>query len=124
MKLELNTKEWLAIYGLLERHANNDKHLTEVYNRMKASLVEALNTSSQVKQQVQFQTWFNINEEKVKELAARGSLRDQIVKTVGNRTSGVTHHNVLTDDDDEDNKIKVTVKPEPKKTAKAKQHRR
>lgn len=111
MKQELNTKEWLAIYGLLERHAGSDKHLTEIYNRMKANLVVALNTTEnlQSKKDSQFQAWFSINDSKVRELTEqRNAIKSELIKNVEQ-----ARRNVLTDDDDE-NEIKVTVKDSKK----------
>jgi hypothetical protein len=69
MKLELNNKEWLAIYGLLERYHNNDKHLTEIHNRMKITLNDALNTHHSAQKQTQFANWFSTNTEKIKEMS-------------------------------------------------------
>jgi len=88
MKLELNTKEWLAIYGALERHANGDKHLTEIHNRMKATLAGSLNELENSR----FNQWFAINTEKVKDLESQ---LDQITR------AKIRPSQVLTDDDDE-----------------------
>lgn len=68
MKLELNIKEWLAIYGLLERQVpSTDKQIVEVHNRMKSHLV----TIMQESQRDQFETWFQQTGEKVADLESQ-----------------------------------------------------
>lgn len=70
MKLELNTKEWLAIYGLLERQfPNPDKHLLEIHSRMKAQLTNLIQDSNRD----QFEEWFGQTEQKVIDLRNKNS---------------------------------------------------
>jgi hypothetical protein len=87
MKLELNIKEWLALYGLLERQAASpDKHLTEVQNRMKATLVSALTTLDREP----FERWFDATQRKIDVLEQENTGVKQSMAAP-----------VLTDDDNE-----------------------
>lgn len=88
MKLELNIKEWLALYGLLERQAANpDKHLVEVQNRMKATLVSALTSLDREP----FERWFDVTQRKIDVLKQENTNVKQSMATTP----------VLTDDDNE-----------------------
>lgn len=89
IKLDLNVKEWIAVYGLLERQSpSQDKHLVEVHNRMKATLAQFIATA--VKDQ--FEKWFDQTSRKVAELDEQNQ---ELIKTPMYRGE------VLTDDDEE-----------------------
>lgn len=65
MKLDLNNKEWIALYGLLERRgSDDDKHLNEVHLRMRSIISNALCCS----ERNQFEDWFKNTQIKVERL--------------------------------------------------------
>lgn len=106
MKLDLNNKEYVALYGLLERQsASLDKHLVEVYSRMKAHFVALLASADRDV----FERWAESTQRKIDDLQQENS---QLMKPQGLEL-------VLTDNDDE-----FQVRPQedyPKKTSR---HRR
>jgi hypothetical protein len=91
MKLEVNNREWLAIFGLLERQVpHSDKNLMELHNRMKASILSLMNDD----QGSQFEKWFDITGEKVK------AQREENKKIVSLAMQNLREE-VLTADDEE-----------------------
>ena len=85
MKLDLNVKEWLALYGLLERQTRTDKQLFEVSNRMRAVLADLLNQRERSK----FDTWFDVNQTKINDMQQQNiNIKAQV-------------NEILTDDDNE-----------------------
>lgn len=93
MKLDLNTKEWLAIYALLERNAVVDKHLTEVQNRMRKTLTELLNNA----EKAQIQQWFANTTEKIGRL---NQDLQQVVAQSSEMKRFIKPSEVLTDDEE------------------------
>ncbi len=91
MKLEVNNREWLALFGLLERQVpHQDKNLMELHNRMKASLL----TLMSVDERAQFEVWSDITATKV--LALREENKKIVPQAVMN-----LRDEVLTDDEEE-----------------------
>lgn len=88
MKLELNIKEWIAMFGLLERNSTTpDKYLTEIHLRMKSTLVSIMTEA----ERDQFEKWSEVTAAKVKDLEQQNErIRTQVRKP-----------EVLTDDDGE-----------------------
>lgn len=79
MKLDLNIKEWIALYGLLERQVPSpDKQIVEVHNRMKSTLT----TIMQEADRDQFEKWFKHTEEKVEDLVTQNRTVIDELKTV------------------------------------------
>lgn len=80
MKLDLNIKEWIALYGLLERQVPSpDKQIVEIHNRMRSTLV----TIMQEADRDQFDKWFKQTEEQVNDLASQNkTVIDELKTTV------------------------------------------
>lgn len=90
MKLDLNIKEWVSLFGLLERQVpSTDKYLVEIHNRMKAQLVTVLTSA----EKDQFERWFDITHRKVEDLEKQNK---EIIKEAIPQMG-----DVLMDDDNE-----------------------
>lgn len=105
MKLELNIKEWVALLGLLERQVPNpDKHLVEVHNRMKATLVSVLTSA----ERLQAEQWLELTQRKIDDLAKQN-------RDVVSDTTSLVQGNVLTDDENEFHSTSQYPKGQPRR---------
>lgn len=82
MKLNLNAKEFLALYNNLYEHTvgagSTDPHLKEVFNRMKSCIVSALSARDQSALELE-QLYFKGQREKIDRLKDRNK---EISKTL------------------------------------------
>lgn len=97
MKIDLNPKEFVALFGLLERNSPYvDPKLDQVHKRVTSILVSSLSDLDQEKAE----RWFAMMQNRVNDLTMQNNM---IVSNIPSMTvqPKVEHQPILTDDDGE-----------------------